>query len=288
VPLGISSDLPIESNLQPPVKIGGLRIPYVKQVTATLSATLAGGELYTLSWLDPVDVPGLSHFLIFASNLYDQQLEPVLVGATRRAPGHVLLQVPSTRTVIFYVQTVLSNGFTTDLAKSPSVTVSAQASSAPSTRTRVAVFNDAVVAVSGAPSNATYDSVNVVTLPGAAGSSVNFWLRVPDDATVANTLTVQLTYRLSGAPGVTNNKIKLLATFKVMNTLYTETAGDTITAANDTNWARAVGSNNILAGGLFAKNDLVQMTLRRDTTVANNTTSDFGIAEIDLLYSSDA
>jgi len=287
VPLGISSDLPIESNIQPPVKIGGLRIPYVRNVSAVSSATLAGGELFTLTWLDPVDIPGLSHFLIFAANMYDPQLEPVLVGAARRSPGHVVVQVPTTRTVIFYVQTVLSNGFSTDLAKSPSVTVTATASTTTLNKTRYLRFSEQGVLVTGDAKNGIYDNAGVVFFPSGADSSVKFWVHVPDDAVTAGNLVLQLDYRMGTTPGV-SRQVKLLTTFKAGNTSYSESTGDTIAIDNDTNWHGYTATVNILAGGGYAVGDLLQVTIRRDVSVASNAPAAIGVAMAGVRYTSSA
>ncbi len=151
---------------------------------------------------------------------------------------------------------------------------------------RMIQFEEAVVIVSGSPTVATFDNVAVTQLPNAANSEINVWFRVPPDAVVTQDIFLMLNFAPNAAPGTTNNKVLLKTTARVNNTSAAQTAGDTITLANDTNWASSVATANKVVLSTYAVGDLIQMKILRDTTVANNAAVAFNIGKIAFRYKS--
>ena len=151
---------------------------------------------------------------------------------------------------------------------------------------RLIQFEEGAVVTSGSPSEVAFDNVATIQLPNGADSEINAWFRVPDDCVVANDIFLVLDFAPNAAPGATNNKVRLKTTARVNNTSAGQTAGDTITMANDTNWDDYVGTVNKIAGGTYVVGDLVQMKILRDTAVANNAAVGFNIAKTAWTYTS--
>lgn len=155
-----------------------------------------------------------------------------------------------------------------------------------STQVRTVQFQEGAIIVTGTPTTGTVTNDSVVKLPNAADSSINVWFRVPDDAAVANDIFLEINYAPDSAPGVTNNKVKLITTATVNNTAASATAGDTITMANNTNWAAYLATNDKIAASTYAVGDYVQLVIKRDTTVGNNAAVAFDIGRISFKYTS--
>lgn len=153
------------------------------------------------------------------------------------------------------------------------------------TITRYLGFWGEPVTVSGSPSWTTSDNVRVIRLPNAANSAIKVWFKIPPDANVAADMALVLSYRPQAAPGGTNNVVRLTLTAKTQNTTRTVTAGDSIIMADDTNWASYTGTANVVEGGDYAVNDIVGVTITRDTGVANNAGTGIDIGTISLSYS---
>ena len=152
--------------------------------------------------------------------------------------------------------------------------------------TRYVQFEESAIIVSGAPASDTFDNVTVLQLPNGADSEINVWFRVPPDAVVSADILLMLSFAPNTAPGATNNKVKLKTTAKVNNTAAAQTAGDTITLANDTNWASYTATVNKIAASTYVAGDLIQVKILRDTTVANNAAVLFNISKIAFRYTS--
>jgi len=124
----------------------------------------------------------------------------------------------------------------------------------------------------------------VIQFPSGADSEINTWFRVPLGAMVANDILLMLNFAPNAAPGVTNNQVKLKTTARVNNSSASQTTGDTLTLANNTNWASYTATVNLIAGSTYAVGDFIQMRILRDTTVANNAAVGFNVSKIEFQY----
>lgn len=154
-------------------------------------------------------------------------------------------------------------------------------------RVRVLPIAQRPVTVSGGVAWTTYGNILCTELPGGADSAISVWFQVPPEVVATGSLVLVLKFRPSAAPGGTNNKVKLNCAATVNNTLL-GTTNDTVTVANSTNWDTYTAVSNIIATGNYAAGDLIQLTLTRDTTVANNMTQDFAIALVSITYTAAA
>lgn len=288
MPLGLASDVVLESPQVPPPIVGGSRIEFVQSLSAARISSFNGQSVFVLTWEDPQDIPGVSHFNIYAYNIYDEQKEPQLVGAPRKSPGIIAITTASARSITFRVQTALANGFMSDLGRSPTCTADTIEAATTFRQTRLIVPVRDPTTVAGAPTETTYDYINTVELPHGGDSAIGVWFRVPDDVVEASgdDILLVLNFRPASAPGTTDNKVKLKTIFKVNNTAYSESDGDIITVANSTDWDAYTGTLNKLAGLLYSAGDLVQVSIKRDTSVGNNMARDFCIATIGFTYNS--
>lgn len=130
---------------------------------------------------------------------------------------------------------------------------------------------------SGSPTGATVDEQQVVQLPSGADSCVSFPFHVPEASGTSTDIKLLLNYKPDTAPGTTNNKVKLKTTGTVNSTAQSQTAGDTITLANNTTWIEYTATVNIVTASTYAAGDRVSMKICRDTTVANNAAVNFDI-----------
>jgi len=158
--------------------------------------------------------------------------------------------------------------------------------SAPRTRRIPDVVQDVVVS-SGSPTTVIIGTaVTGVAISSSTASGVSTGFKVPVDAVATQPLTLALGYSVDGAPGVTNNKVKLTVGCTVNGTAAATTAGDTITLANNTTPASYTGTLNLCAASSFAAGDDVVVTIARDVTVTNNAIVNFYIRRIGFIYTS--
>lgn len=157
-----------------------------------------------------------------------------------------------------------------------------------STLTRYIPFADDAIRISGSPVTIFAGTTNmvVINLPSLADSEISAQFRVPPDAAVANPLTLTMNYLLSEAPGPTVNIVRLVTQATVINTSAAATAGDSITLANSNLPATYTATSNIVAASSYATGNLVRMSIRRDTSVANDCACDFYILNLGWTYTS--
>jgi len=152
------------------------------------------------------------------------------------------------------------------------------------TTNRPILFSEGAVVTAGSPTTLTFDNTSVIQFPSGADSEINTWFRVPPGAMVANDILLMLNFAPNAAPGVTNNQVKLKTTARVNNSSASQTTGDTLTLANNTNWASYTATVNLIAGSTYAVGDFIQMRILRDTTVANNAAVGFNVSKIEFQY----
>ena len=144
---------------------------------------------------------------------------------------------------------------------------------------------DNLVISSGTPVTTTVGTgATVVAMGGTSNSGITVNFQVPVDAAVANTIVLTLGYSVRIAPGVTNNRVRLITTATVNATAAAPTAGESITLANNTTPASYLATLNLVAASTYAIRDNVAFTILRDTSVANNYPDDFYVRLIGFQY----
>lgn len=108
------------SNL-PPIQKGAFRVPFVSSLKLLRTQQFFGQTQFTLAWLDPV-IDNLSHFSIYVVNAISNNTAPLGPFTCKTSPAQVSIPAQGVSRVTFYVQTVLNNGFTSDLFTGPSCT----------------------------------------------------------------------------------------------------------------------------------------------------------------------
>ena len=145
---------------------------------------------------------------------------------------------------------------------------------------------DTAQIVSGSPLTAIVDNKGCIQLRDTADAEIAFQCRVPADAVVSGDIFIAINYRPHSAPGTTNNKVKLDTRYKIGNASLSSAVTDTLTLANDTDWAAYTGTNNKIPGATVAVGDLVEFRIKRDVSVANNAAVLFDMAMVQLQYTS--
>lgn len=110
----------------PPAMKGGYRIPFVTGIKLLEKTTSAAGIMVTIGWDEPTDYNNIRCYNVYAYGILGND-QPVGPYSTTRSPCHVLLQSPTDTTVVFKVQTILNNGFSTPIDTAPSCAISVAA-----------------------------------------------------------------------------------------------------------------------------------------------------------------
>jgi hypothetical protein len=114
--------------LPPPLR-GSSQVPVVSNVSLQQTQGLVGSTRFTLSWTDAaVTGTKVSHYNIYAKQMVNQNQQPVLVGAVAKSPADIILQTDQGTAVTFFIQTVLENGYSSDVLSSPTISSSVNSS----------------------------------------------------------------------------------------------------------------------------------------------------------------
>lgn len=110
----------------PPRQFGELRVPLVTNLKIIKVENYLGGSKFTLAWTDP-EYPNINfaQYNIFVTGI-DGVTQPQGPYAALRSPAVVSINVRGLSHLIFTVQTQLSNGLTSPIDTSPSVSADAE------------------------------------------------------------------------------------------------------------------------------------------------------------------
>jgi hypothetical protein len=112
------------SNL-PPRYVGGTRVPSVTGLKLIRALTFAAGDhiQYTIKWND-INLPNIDHYSIYVTNNADPVGTSSSPYQVKNSPATLNIIIPpnTISKSIILVQTVLNNGFTSDIKNSPSIT----------------------------------------------------------------------------------------------------------------------------------------------------------------------
>ncbi len=108
------------SNLLPP-QVGEFRIPFASNLQM-VRAQLVGDQTYfTLSW-DNVPLTNVSHYAIYVNDARNPSNAPIGPYLSPRSPVRIAITSPSGAPLVFRLQTVLNNGFQSNLDAAPTCT----------------------------------------------------------------------------------------------------------------------------------------------------------------------
>jgi hypothetical protein len=106
---------------------GFLRVPYPRNFKVLSTTGYKLGTEFILSWTEPEDFADVARYNVYAINTIDANPIPVVVGTSRRSPCTARVTSSVAGTIIFYIQTVLTNGYSNDLNSAPTCTGTALA-----------------------------------------------------------------------------------------------------------------------------------------------------------------
>lgn len=108
-----------EGSVVPPPQKGQTRVPFVSGLRVSQVTALFNSTQFILSWRDVVSDPTISvdHYNIYFT--LAGTLQPVGPFTASQSPATIVVPNTQLTGVTFYVQTVLANGMTSDLASSP-------------------------------------------------------------------------------------------------------------------------------------------------------------------------
>lgn len=111
----------------PPKMLSGVSVPVVNHFRVVKREFYFGGTEFTLAWEEPEDKQGnLSHFHIYAVGAMNSK-QPIGPITTRRSPVQVRIVNQESKIITFKIQTVLKNGYSTEINDSPTCTGNCQA-----------------------------------------------------------------------------------------------------------------------------------------------------------------
>jgi hypothetical protein len=99
---------------------GSVRVPYPNGFRVASEVSFLGGTSFTLAWIDPEDVGQIDSYNIYAKNLLEANKNPTYVGSSASSPVAIRITASVAAPVVFFIQTVLKNGYVNDLSLAPS------------------------------------------------------------------------------------------------------------------------------------------------------------------------
>ena len=106
----------------PPRQFGEFRVPFVSGLRIQRTQAFFGETQFTLVWTDP-NSPNVSHYNVYAYGAFADNQQPVGPASVQSSP--CVFRIPASNSstrITFVVQTVLTNGQSSILDRSPSVT----------------------------------------------------------------------------------------------------------------------------------------------------------------------
>lgn len=110
-----------EGSSIPPRQAGDQRIPWPSGFRVVKTASILGGTLVTLTFLEPDRRFPIAAYNIYASNTLELNKSPLFVGSVSSPPGLVIVTTDhtTTRTVVFHLQVVFTNGQVSKIEDGP-------------------------------------------------------------------------------------------------------------------------------------------------------------------------
>lgn len=102
-----------------PKIFGFVRVPYPQAFGILRTASYFGGTEFTLGWISPEDLGQIDHYAIYAIDLLSNNPNPTQVGQSPTSPCTVRVVSSHAGVVVFFIQTVLKNGYTNGLDFAP-------------------------------------------------------------------------------------------------------------------------------------------------------------------------
>lgn len=109
-----------EGSVLPPRQVGATRVPIVTGLRVATAVPFIGGTQFTLLFNDPPLIAQIANYNLYYSLGGNAKLNNA--GTCRRSPAIFNINTPEALTVAFVVQTVMSNGFSSEISGSPSCT----------------------------------------------------------------------------------------------------------------------------------------------------------------------
>jgi hypothetical protein len=188
-----------EGSVLPGRQTGPTRVPLVSNLKILSQEPSFNTNVFTLSWLEPPDQTIAGYQIYYK---IDGQT-PISLSLVQHSPAMVPVvytETTSSRRVIFYIQTVLKNGFVSDLNLSPTVAASFSAMNLNFNASTTIQENGTTIATRPTLNfaNGTNTTVNVTD------DAVNNRIDIEIDATTGGTVAgsnTQIQYNNSGAFG---------------------------------------------------------------------------------------
>jgi hypothetical protein len=104
---------------------GGIDIPPVSGLTATVAKSVVGSTVIQVTWIDAPAPTGarIDHYDIYVQSAYGAQTKPTQVASSKQSPAVFSFQPSGNVSITVFVQTVLSNGQALSLDRCPTTTV---------------------------------------------------------------------------------------------------------------------------------------------------------------------
>jgi len=106
----------------PPKLNGEFRVPFVTNLRLGPVTTYLGGTQYTLLWDEPTDTTNISHYNVYVVGALGDNTSPIGPYSSQASPCPLRVVTTKASVLTFFVQTQLSNGNSSELSRSPSVT----------------------------------------------------------------------------------------------------------------------------------------------------------------------
>jgi hypothetical protein len=110
-----------------PRLVGFLRVPYPRNFKVIKTTGIKMGTEFILSWTEPEDFADVAQYNIYAINTIDANPIAAIVGTSRRSPCTARVVTSAAGTIVFFIQTVLTNGYSNDINSAPTCTGTAVA-----------------------------------------------------------------------------------------------------------------------------------------------------------------
>ena len=108
------------SNLLPP-QVGQWRIPFVNNLKLVRSELSGSQTFFTLTW-DNVILTNVDHYAIYVNDVTNPSNAPVGPYLAQRSPTRIGINITGEVPLTFLIQTVLNNGFQSNLNSAPTCT----------------------------------------------------------------------------------------------------------------------------------------------------------------------
>jgi hypothetical protein len=328
-----------EGGLLPPKQAGNVRIQPPVGFRIVRTEAILGKSVFTLTWKEESSlIASIDHYEIYYALGILKSASLIFASTAQSAPAHVTVTADAATPISFTLQTVLKNGFHSDIQAAPTCTgitaapvitnvalgsntvglgnlqtgttgelITWDGAGQPTTIApgsaglplvsqgggaeptwggsfvRELQFQNHPVIVSGAATYSVLDTKRTTVLPFAADSTVSIWWRVPDNADVTAAIDFKLNYSwpdvfLTGDP----RDVKLVVTPRLNNT-----NGGAVSSTQTLDFVIAwhsISVASVVAGSSYSQGQLLQLQIRRDTSVANNCQHDLNIAAWTIQY----